>query len=279
MKRIHTEGEAKIVEYGNLSELFTQLAKPAVRGRRDASDDGDSYFTGTQSYDEAYDMMLSGDTKSYAKLLKLKTETDKHYIKESKGRIKTYNHVVGYTPNVPNAVMGLPNSMINAERVPKKHKVVDIFVNRSRSAGTGTSQIEYEGALILSFIDALERDGYRVSLYAGKVSWNSNVNAPQGFMAPIKRATEPLNIKKVAFYLIHPSFLRRIAFRIDETEDKLDDITHDGYGSVRNREKMRQFIHSTIDERFVIVDDGLHLDEDDETENNIEKLNKLFKTR
>lgn len=278
MKRVYKKEKNTIIEYGSLSELFAQLGKSRIQGRNNASDSGELHFTGTSSFDEAYDNMLSGDAESYEKLLKLKTETDKHYIKESKGRIKTYNHVVGYTPNVPNAVMGLPNSMINAERVPKKHKVVDIFVNRSRSGVTGTSQIEYEGALILSFIDALERDGYRVSLYSGKVSWNSNTCATHGFMVPIKRATEPLNIKKVAFYLIHPSFLRRIAFRIDETEEILDDITHTGYGALRNREKMREFIHSNIDERMVIVDDGLDLDEYDETEVNIEKLNNLFKT-
>lgn len=279
MKRIHTEGQGNLVEYGNLSELFRQLDKPRVRGRDDASITGDLSFTGTHSYDEAHNKMLSGDDESYEKLMKIKTETDKHYVKESKGRIKTYNHVIGYAPNVPNAIMGLPNSMINAERVPKKHKVVDIFVNRSRNALTGTSQIEYEGALILSFIDALERDGYRVSLYAGKVSWNRLDSATHGFIVPIKRATEPLNIKKVAFYLIHPSFLRRIAFKIDETEDNLDDITHSGYGSVSNRERMREFIHENFSERLVIVDDGLNLDENEETEANIEKLDKLFKTR
>lgn len=278
MSKVYKKKKAVIVAYDDLSGLFRQLQEPMISSRDDSSITGGSSFTGSESYEEAYDSMLKGDEKSYKKLSKIKTETDKYYVRESKNKLKTYNHVVGYTPNVPNAIMGLPNSMINSHREPKKNKVIDVFINRSRMAGTSTSQIEYEGALILSFIDSLERDGYRVALSVGKVSWNRDSESTNGFMVPIKRATEPLNIKKVAFYLIHPSFLRRIGFRIDENEPRLPDITNSGYGAVMNRESMNNFIHENISERLVIIDDSIDLNRNDETSENIEKLSEIFKT-
>lgn len=276
MSRLYKDSEGAIVEYNGLSEYFQMLEKPRVRGRDNSSDDRDSSWSGSRDFDEAKDLMMGGDENSHTTIMKLKSETDKYYIQDAKNKIRTFNDVVGYTPNVPNAIMGLPQSMINGKREPKKHRVVDIFVNRSRSGMTGTEQIEYEGALILSFLDALERDGYRVNLYVGKVNWLSSKDRVNGHIVPIKKATEPLNIKKTAFYLIHPSYLRRIGFRIDEVEDQIEDVTHEGYGQVTHRKTQHEFIHKHINERFMIVDDGLDLNMHDDTEDNIQKLNDLF---
>lgn len=267
-----------IVGYSNLSEYYRQLEEPGLNGRNDSSQDrGDSGWAGTNSYAEAEDLMYSGDEKSYQKLMELKTETDKYYIAEAGSKVRSFNDVVGYTPNVPNAILGLPQSMINAKREPKKHRVIDVLINRSRSGMTSTKQIEYEGALILSFIDALERDGFRVNLSVGKISWFRMEDEVTGHFVPIKLATDPLNVKKTAYYLVNPAYLRRTAFRIDENESRLPNITYDGYGSVNNRDKMHEFMLSEVSERLLIVDDSLNLDMDDDTEYNIDKLNNLFK--
>lgn len=276
MSKLYKDFVGSIVEYSGLPEYFKALEKPRVSGRRETSDERDSGWSGSDNFQEAKDLMMGGDEYSHNTIMKLKSETDKYYIQDAKNKIRTFNDVVGYTPNVPNAIMGLPQSMVNAKREPKKHKVVDIFVNRSRSGMTSTEQIEYEGALILSFLDALERDGYRVNLYVGKVNWLGSKDRVNGHIVPIKRATEPLNIKKTAFYLIHPSYLRRIGFRIDEVEEQIEDTTHNGYGQVTNRETQHRFIHKHINDRFMIIDDGLDLDMYDDTEDNIDKLNRLF---
>lgn len=276
MSKLYKDRLGSVVEYSGLTEYFKVLEQPRISGRRDSSDDSDSYWSGSRSFDEAKDLMMGGDENSHNTIMKIKSETDKYYIQDAKNKIRTFNDVVGYTPNVPNAIMGLPQSMLNAKREPKKHRVVDIFVNRSRSARTGTDQIEYEGALILSFLDALERDGYRVNLYVGKVNWLSSKDRVNGHIVPIKRATEPLNIKKTAFYLIHPSYLRRVSFRIDEVEDQIEDVTNDGYGQVNHRDVQHRFIHGHINKRLMVIDDGLDLDMDDDTEENIDKLNALF---
>ena len=276
MSKLYKDNHGTIIEYSGLSEYFKVLEKPRVIGRDNSSDDRDSSWSGSRDFDEAKDLMLGGDENSHSTIMKIKSETDKYYIQDAKNKIRTFNDVVGYTPNVPNAIMGLPQSMVNAKREPKKHRVVDIFVNRSRSGMTGTSQIEYEGALILSFLDALERDGYRVNLYVGKVNWLNSKRRVNGHIVPIKQATEPLNIKKTAFYLIHPSYLRRIGFRIDEVEEQIEDVTHDGYGQVNHRDTQHRFIHEHINERLMVIDDGLDLDMNDDTEENIDKLNALF---
>ena len=276
MSKLHKDNLGSVVEYSGLTEYFEVLEQPRISSRRDVSDERDSGWSGSKDFNEAKDLMMGGDENSHNTIMRIKSETDKYYIQDAKNKIQTFNDVVGYTPNVPNAIMGLPKSMLNSKREPKKHRVVDIFVNRSRSGMTGTDQIEYEGALILSFLDALERDGYRVNLYVGKVNWLGSKDRVTGHIVPIKRATEPLNIKKTAFYLIHPSYLRRIGFKIDEVEDQIEDATHDGYGQVTHRDTQHSFIHEHINDRLMVIDDGLNLDMDDDTQENIDKLNALF---
>ena len=277
MAKVSKSRVGTVVQYSNLSEYYKQLEKPRISGRDDSSQERDrGGWAGTDTYEDAEKLMYSGDEASYKKLVDLKSETDKYYIEEAGTKVKPFNDVVGYTPHVPNAILGLPQSMINARREPKKHKVIDIFVNRSRAARTSTGQIEYEGALILSFLDSLERDGFRVNLYVGKVSWHSGEAEVSGHMVPIKMASDPLNVKKSAYYLVNPAFLRRTAFKIDENETRLKDITHSGYGSVKNRDIMRQFLLEEVSDRLLIIDDSLDLDMHNSTEDNINKLNKTF---
>lgn len=277
MAKVITSKVGTVVSYSNLSEYYTQLEKPGLSGRGDSSQEtGRGGWAGTDTYEEAENLMYSGDEASYKKLMDLKSETDKYYIEEAGTKVKPFNDVVGYTPHVPNAILGLPQSMINSRREPKKHKVLDIFVNRSRASMTSTSQIEYEGALILSFLDSLERDGFRVNLYVGKVSWHGGASEVSGHIVPIKLASDPLNVKKSAYYLVNPAFLRRTAFKIDENETRLKDITHIGYGSVNNRDVMREFLLEEVSDRLLIIDDSLDLDMHNDTEDNINKLNKTF---
>ena len=277
MAKVFNSKVGTVVQYSNLSEYYTQLEKPGISGRGDSSQDSDrGGWAGTDTYEEAENLMYSGDEASYKKLMDLKSETDKYYMAEAGTKVKPYNDVVGYTPHVPNAILGLPQSMINSRREPKKHKVLDIFVNRSRASVTSTSQIEYEGALILSFLDSLERDGFRVNLYVGKVSWHGGNSEVSGHIVPIKLASDPLNVKKSAYYLVNPAFLRRTAFKIDENESRLKDITRNGYGSVNNRDIMREFLLEEVSDRLLIIDDSLDLNMHNDTEDNINKLNKTF---
>lgn len=147
-------------------------------------------------------------------------------------KLKYENDVVGFQPIVANAIMGLPKSMVNTKTQKVKSKIVNIILNASMTGGTPKEYLEVLGVVLLSGIEALELTGVGVNLYVGKVSaYGAGRRKKSGFMVQLKRAEEQLNTYKLSYYLGNTSFLRRTGFRVHEVEDRLVDVTSNGYGS------------------------------------------------
>ena len=265
----------KLITY-TIEELIEQLEMPIIDGRDDSSDDNDYGFSLTHSFKEAKDLMIKGDVKSQSKILEIKSKLDYEMNSKESIKVRSRADVAGYSPIVANAVMGLPKSMINSYRVPVKNKIVDIYINHSVGAIMSAETIEFRGAYILSYIDHLEQNGYRVNLFAGAFSYNMESDDYSGFYVKVKSASQPLNTLKAAFYAVHPSFLRRIYFRILENESRLDDKTHSGYGQATNFSQQRDLQNKMLGEDVIILDKSIDLDEDKSYEENIKELEKFF---
>ena len=160
--------------------------------------------------------------------------------------------------------------------IKRDSKIVDIVLNQSWRAMTPKHVISYNGAFVLSYIDVLERDGYRVNLYVGKLARRDNGDS-YGHIVRIKKDSEPLNIYQVSFYLINPSYLRRIAFRIDENEDYLYDETHNGYGSASGYHVSREMIRKSLDsDTLIFIDSSTGIRPEQEFDENFEIIQKEF---
>ena len=265
----------KLIIY-TIEELIEQLNVPIIDGRDNSSDDDDYGFSLTNSFEEAMDLMIKGDVKSQSKILEIKTKLDYEMNSKQSIKVRSRADVAGYSPIVANAVMGLPKSMINSYRVPVKNKIVDIYINHSVGAFMSAETIEFRGAYILSYIDHLEQNGYRVNLYAGAFSYDAYEYDYSGFYVKVKSASQPLNTLKAAFYAVHPSFLRRIYFRILENESRLNDKTHSGYGQATNFSQQRDLQNKMLGKDVIILDRSINLDEDKSYEENIKELEKFF---
>lgn len=268
-----------LVQYESMREFDEKLKEEHhIQGRSHSAKEGDSGFCGTSSFEEAEELRQYGDRKSLDLLIETKAITDKAFLSVSGLKAKNYNDVQGFQPIVPNAIIGLPLSMVNQKRQPKKVRTVDVFINSSQVWSSDKRDIALRGAYTLSAIDALERSGYRCNLYIGKVSWTDKRSAlVSGFFMNIKKPEQPLNLMKVAYYIINPSFLRRTGFRILENESELHDYT-DGYGQNTEFEKQREFIVNNVkSDQLVVVDSSCRISRENSQEENLSRMKAAFK--
>lgn len=268
-----------LVQYETMREFDEKLKhENHIDGRSNSARDGDSGFCGTNSFEEAEELRQYGDRKSLDLLMETKAVTDKAFLSISGKKAKNYNDVQGFQPIVPNAIIGLPLSMVNQKRQPKKVRTVDVFINSSQVWSSDKRDIALRGAYTLSAIDALERSGYRCNLYIGKVSWTDKSSARvSGFFMNIKKPEAPLNLMKVAYYIINPSFLRRTGFRILENESELHDYTS-GYGQNTEFEKQRSFIIDNVkSDQLVVIDSSVRIERSNSEEENLSRMKAAFK--
>ena len=190
-------------------------------------------FTQTHSYEEAEDLIKNGYSEPLSEI-KRGVETNATVFSKQKTAIK--NDIVGFAPCVPNAIIGLPKSMVNVESVIKKSKTISLVYDTTAGCLTEADKFIKAGVAVLSLSDALEKSGYRVSLKCAV--YNAEKEEERVFATVnLKDWRQPLDLKKMAFPFCHPSMLRRIGFKWLETQPKLTDTRFlGGYGeSVANK--------------------------------------------
>lgn len=194
-----------IEEYNSINELVQTInsreQNPSITST--LSIDGDYRFTGTHSYEEAENLLLHGWTEESEKLnqlLKLK-------LANTKSIKNTYN-VSGFQCSVPRYLQGIPTSMIDHKITTKKQKVITITKGIAYAYSVSKEKIEEESIKVLQLINSLENQGCRVILNVMFVSRKGCTIIAN--KVRIKNANERLNLSKISFPLVHPSYLRRI---------------------------------------------------------------------
>lgn len=223
-----------------------------VASQRKESDSRSWY--GTTSYNDAENVMKIGYKEPLEKMKKaiLKIgESDKYQ------KPRAYNAVVGYAPHVPNYLMNLPTSMINRDRKAPKKNTIHLTYSFCASAMTTPEQLIQGGINFISLVNSLEKQGYRVKIDAIFTTVESKTVA--SFVINLKEYGQRTNLLKLAFPLVHPSMLRRFAFKWLETTPELKDrnFAHNAYGMPLNA-KMND---NLARERQYLLDNGILKDE------------------
>lgn len=216
--------------FPDISEFYKYVKDtPRRTGAKKSSEDNDSDFAYTETLEEAYDLLLKTDDELYQKYKNTKKIDINKILGNRINRKKFKDDVVGFTPNVPNYIKGIPLNMIN--EVPKSisQKCLNIFINIDVSAFVDISEMLEVGTLYIQTIDLLEKAGYRCNVYTG-VSVNCDGHGVAYCYFKIKTDREPFNIKKCIFPLSNPAMFRRIFFKWIECADIDKEITRDGYG-------------------------------------------------
>lgn len=221
--------------------------------RNEHSSDRDDYgFTHTHSYNEARGLLLNGWDGC---LDEIKTALKAVQAGGTADRRKVTTGVVGYAPHVPNAILGVPNSMIMTEQKPKKQKVISILFDSTENAGTEANELAKAGIAVLGAVQSLEQQGVRVNL---KVAFFTAHKREEAVFATLKLKDyrEHLDLKKICFPIAHPSMFRRIGFKWLETcEGITEEAFAYGYGShYRFSEHKQEYRENVLDRNEVFID-------------------------
>lgn len=202
-----------------------------------ASEEKDYEFCGTKTLEEAKELCKFGYHEDFDRLVDLKLTLEK-YIKYSEKKSKQYNYYVGYAPDVKAYLEGNPLSMLNREYPKYKH--IDIYYNAANLARVDQDQIFNRGAVTLCLVEILESMGFGVDL---KIFLMSSEHEQIHYAKfNLKQPGERLNIQKLYFPLCHPSFLRRLGFRLKEQTPDISRSWVDGYGRTCDDYTIRQVL-------------------------------------
>lgn len=269
MKTINNRDGVVVEKFDDIYEFSDTIASrpqsPTFEGQTDSQNvrsHSDCWY-GTATYDEADHLLQVGyeqGVQAINSVASILPNGDERIIRVAP---------VGSVPHVPNFVKGCPSNMIYRQRVARPKKVISIFFDRGASANVSPEEIATASARLLDLVEFLERRGYSVNVETGSTSVLSfsrsvdSLRTARTLSIKIKDGrTNSTNRRKVAYLLVHPSFLRRHIFRWLETHPNHDaTATSDGYGwplyaVISNFKKRRQFY---ID-HGVITDDDYYFD-------------------
>lgn len=238
--------------FEDINELCKYLKRPRKIGRLNASEERDIDFTGTQSYEEAENLLKYNDNNLYEQILKEKRKINVEKLLGNVIKRKQYkNDIVGFQANVPAYLTGVPLNIVNEYKAKTSQKIVNIFINIRVDGGTSKERVLKIGTIYVIMLDLLEKAGYRVNLYVG--SANRIRDDYYMYLAlKIKTDKEPLNLKKMCFPIAHASMLRRIKFRWMEVCDCNIDPTRNGYGGPDSLERTTRMMKRALGEDCIV---------------------------
>ena len=224
---------AQIERFDSIAQMLKTIeSRPeneVFKGQKPESKNSDKSFSRTSSYEEAMGLITNGWAEPLEQIKKGTGNSFRSNGQVNKSRPQT--GIVGYAPCVPNAILGLPNSMIMTEKTPSKVKAVTLLFSMSVTCAYSQEKILKAGIVILNIINDLELAGYRVRLdveFFGANKGNDVCSA----RVTVKDWRQPLDLKKLAFPISHPSMFRRFGFRWLETYPNLTNHGYrHGYGS------------------------------------------------
>ena len=204
----------------------------SVMANEDSSQSGSYDFTGSHSYEEAVQLFREGYKEILPKIMSKMKRMEKDLSSEFQftKKIRPQNSIEGVVPNVPNAILGLPQSMIDMKRFPQKQKTLNIIYEMGANCGTNKELFINAGVVLLTAIKILETRRISVKLTLGFMAGKANKqgNFPT---VDLKDYGQRLDLQKLCFPLAHPSMFRRIGFKWLETNpDITDKDFRFGYG-------------------------------------------------
>lgn len=228
----------KIVKehFNSISEMMDIFDKrpnnKIMQYENSSSTKGDMHWYGTDSYEEASQLMRTGYTKIIPEIKQGLSKSAKVMSKSFSlmNARRQKNLPVGFIPNVPNAILNLPNSMIDMPIIPQKRKTMSIIYVMAGNCGCEAKMWINAGIALLTAIKIIERMGISVSIDVSFYCGSEEGEMAVGSVC-VKHFGQPLDIQKLCFPLAHPSMFRRIGFKFLETTPVITKESFaDGYG-------------------------------------------------
>lgn len=186
-------------------------------GGSDEEEKGPRPWAGTNTYEEALEQLHNGlpevTEEIKSNLNRFRAATNHQTGRQSRPR----NYYYGHAPNVPAAIIGLPKSMRQVQRIPCKVKTVNILFSRACLYGVSAETMADAGKTVVNLVYMLEKSGYRVNLDILLSATDCGVNGDLFCSVNLKKYGQPLDLRKLSFPLVSPAMFRRFGFKWKET--------------------------------------------------------------
>lgn len=222
----HVNGRHFVIETFNSSNELITTNNSRTQNFGEARDSTDDRWRGA-SWDEAINMLQFGWDKP---VRAIKSNIQKLEKQGNMKKVSFRNDIVGFAPNVPNAILGLPQSMINQSITYKKAKVISVLVDLGASCSVSSNDIIDYGMKVIEKLYSLEKAGFRVRIeYLKTLNGRNYEPYTYALRYLLKNENQPFDLKRMAFPLVHTAMFRRIAF---DWYERLPDAKHlGGYGT------------------------------------------------
>lgn len=221
---------------------------------------------GVNSVREAKDLLINGWDKPVERINRKFENATARTIERSQRR--PYANVQGFAPIVPNALMGLPNSMIDYKTQPKKTKIIEFYVVIDRAWCVDADEIEDKMVKQLADIAELEKQGFRCRIsvvftaYGGK---STDEQCGLVCSVKVKDESQPFDIKRLTFPIVNPAMLRCLMFGWEGTLNARDSLNRpydryhwDGMGTAfehwdsKDRDRLEKVLAHGNDKAIVL---------------------------
>lgn len=220
-KKIYKENFSSIVNL--ISVIDSRKNNSIMRDSKDSHkyerEGGDWY--NTRNYEEACSLAKFG----WPDPLDALKESLRASIKESANyqvvtKSMPYNNIVGYVPNVPNALQNLPNSMITTDRFPQKRKTIHVIFSNGGNCNENPEFYLKAGSAMINALNIIERSGIqvRIDLCFFPACCGDEYLCPT---VTLKDYGQRFDLLKLCFPLANSSMERRLGFRWLETHPEI----------------------------------------------------------
>jgi hypothetical protein len=211
----------KAIEFHDWAEFMAYAETPlpeAFRERCKRDDckswyEGNTSFHGCRTFDEAKELAHSGWQKGIDKMRGFRSRLDVLVQAMSCERAKALRFAVsGEWLDIGRGLTGNPECWGAYDEVGegRSDRVVTMAINLSCSASIGEEAIFARGAVCLAAVDLIEAAGYRVELKVGSCAVGDEGKFE--YQVTAKRASDPLDVDRLTFFLCHKSGPRRYGF-------------------------------------------------------------------
>ena len=197
-------------KYESVNE-FIKTLNERIKSYKGEIYDPSFKFCGTNSLDEANDLFYHGDKENADKVTAAKAKI-KAQGKGYETRNSLYNSPCGFMPIVPKVLAGDPQNMLAIKKQRyNSTKVLNVAYNVAVDCTRTTEDLIKTAAKVANVIASLEKNGYRVNLYAYSCGRDLKNNY-YSLLVKIKDSGKYLDTLRIAYPLVNPSFYRRHVF-------------------------------------------------------------------
>lgn len=244
-----------IDNYANPSTVLKACDRPvnsAWQGQdRESHQNGD--WGGVHSFLEAVDKAHEGFTEVTEEMKQTYDSSKKYVFERIKPRqVLPINSYVGSTPNVTRAILGLPKDMRKIKMEPRKAPGIDITYELGLNCGYSDDDLKERGARMLVLLSMFAMHGIpvKMSVSDSHTGLRQDRDEIAMYRYGIQDYGDTMNIRKVSYWLAHPSVHRRISFAITETSPIITRFSY-GYGyPISNDEDECNFVKEYFKDNF-----------------------------